>query len=178
MDKLESTHASLPHGLKALEDTFETLASNLDRVHSQLLLSEETFGNGESLLRELVVGREGGEVLQAEKSALCLRHHLGLYPLVTYHAELGEGFTKSSVCQHHDVLNILTAVLGLEEVDGLSALRRNGGAADLGGRALADTVECESELVLCGLVDLLAALGVVVVDGDVCTEGLDELRKC
>lgn len=77
MDKLESTHASLPHGLKALEDTLETLASNLDRVHSQLLLSEEAFGNGESLLRELVVGREGGEVLQTVKSAQCPRHHLG-----------------------------------------------------------------------------------------------------
>lgn len=94
---------------------------------------------------------------------------------VSYHAELCEGFTESSVCQYHDVLNILTAVLGLEEVDGLSALRRDGGAADLGGRALADAVECESELVLCGLVDLLAALGVVVVNRNVCTERLDEL---
>jgi hypothetical protein len=76
----------------------------------------------------------------------------------------------------YDVLNILTAVLSLKEVDSLSALGRDGGAADLRGGALANAVECESELVFCGLVDLLAALGVVVVDGDVCAQGLDELR--
>lgn len=66
-------------------------------------------------------------------------------------------------------------MLGLQEVDGLSALRRDGGAADLGGGALADAVEGELELVLCGLVDLLATLGIVVINGDVCTERLDEL---
>lgn len=66
-------------------------------------------------------------------------------------------------------------MLGLQEIDSLSALRGDGGAADLGRRALADAVEGESELVSCGLVDLLAALGVVVVNGDVCTERLDEL---
>ena len=67
-------------------------------------------------------------------------------------------------------------MLGLQEVDGLSALGRDGGRANFGGGALADTVEGESELIFGGLVDLLAALGVVVVNGDVCTERLDELR--
>ena len=67
-------------------------------------------------------------------------------------------------------------MLSLQKVDGLSALGRDGGAADLRRGALADAVECKSELVFCGLVDLLAALGVVVVNGDVCTERLDKLR--
>lgn len=79
MDKLEATDASLPHGLQTLEDTLETLASNLDRVHSQLLLSEEAFGNGESLLRERVVVREGREVLKAGKLAQCLKTPRGLF---------------------------------------------------------------------------------------------------
>ena len=66
-------------------------------------------------------------------------------------------------------------MLGLQEVDGLSALGRDGGGADFGGGALADAVEGESELVFGGLVDLLAALGVVVINGDVGAERLDEL---
>ena len=66
-------------------------------------------------------------------------------------------------------------MLGLQEVDGLSALGRYGGGADFGGGALADAVEGKSELVFGGLVDLLAALGIVVVDGDVGAERLDEL---
>ena len=66
-------------------------------------------------------------------------------------------------------------MLGLQEVDGLSALGRDGGGADFGRGALADAVEGESELVFCGLVDLLAALGVVVINGDVGAERLDEL---
>jgi len=75
----------------------------------------------------------------------------------------------------YDVLDVLTAVLGLQEVDDLSALGRDGLGADLGGGALADAVESESELVFGGLVDLLADLGVVVVEGEVCAERLDEL---
>ena len=66
-------------------------------------------------------------------------------------------------------------MLGLQEVDGLSALGRDGGRANFGGGALADTVEGESELIFGGLIDLLAALGIVVVDGDVRAERLDEL---
>lgn len=68
-------------------------------------------------------------------------------------------------------------MLGLEKVGGLSALRGDGGAADLRGGAFADTVECILELVLGGLIDLLAALGVVVIDHDVGSERLDELWK-
>jgi len=75
----------------------------------------------------------------------------------------------------YDVLDVLTAVLGLQEVDDLSALGRDGLGADLGGGALADAVESESELVFGGFVDLLADLGVVVVEGEVCAERLDEL---
>ena len=66
-------------------------------------------------------------------------------------------------------------MLGLQEVDGLSALGRDGGGADFGGGALADAVEGESELVFGGLVDLLADFGVVVVESEVCAERLDEL---
>lgn len=66
-------------------------------------------------------------------------------------------------------------MLGLQKVDDLSALRRDGLGADFGRGALADAVEGESELIFSGLVDLLAALGVVVVEGEVCAERLDEL---
>ena len=66
-------------------------------------------------------------------------------------------------------------MLGLQEVDDLAALGRDGSRADFGGGTLADAVEGESELVFCGLVDLLADLGVVVVEGEVCAERLDEL---
>jgi hypothetical protein len=66
-------------------------------------------------------------------------------------------------------------VLGLQEVDDLSTLRRDGGGGDLRGRAFADTVECQPELVVGGFVDLLAGLRVVVVDHEVCSERLDEL---
>jgi len=131
--KLETTDTSLPHSLKALEDALKTLASNLDRVHSQLLFGEKAFGNSESLLGKLVVVGEGREV----------------------HAELCEWLAKGSVCEDHlvlllaspsvrmwewarsghretyDVLDILTAVLGLQEVNGLSTLGRDGRAADL-----------------------------------------------
>jgi hypothetical protein len=79
------------------------------------------------------------------------------------------------VKETYDVLDVLTAVLGLQEVDDLSALGRDGLGADLGGGALADAVEGESELVFGGLVDLLADFGVVVVEGEVCAERLDEL---
>lgn len=66
-------------------------------------------------------------------------------------------------------------MLSLEEVGSLSALGRDGGAADFWGGALADTVEGILELVFSSLVDLLAALSVVVVDHDVGTKRLDEL---
>jgi hypothetical protein len=46
---------------------------------------------------------------------------------------------------------------------------------DFGGGALGNAVEGESELVLSGLVDLLADFGVVVVESEVCAERLDEL---
>lgn len=75
----------------------------------------------------------------------------------------------------YDVLDVRTAVLGLQEVDGLSTLGRDGSRADLGRGALADAVEGESELVFGGLINLLAALGVVVINGDVGAERLDEL---
>lgn len=75
----------------------------------------------------------------------------------------------------YDVLDVSTAVLGLQEVDGLSALRRDGLGGDLGGGALGNAVEGKSELVLSGLVDLLADFGVIVVEGEVCAERLDEL---
>jgi hypothetical protein len=75
----------------------------------------------------------------------------------------------------YHVLNILATVLGLQEIDDLSTLRRDGGGGDLRGRAFADAVECQSELVVRGFVDLLADLGVVVVDGEICSERLDEL---
>jgi hypothetical protein len=79
------------------------------------------------------------------------------------------------VKETYDVLDVLTAVLGLQEVDDLAALGRDGLGANLGGWTLADAVEGESELVFGGLVDLLADLGVVVVEGKVCAERLDEL---
>lgn len=60
--KLESTHTTLPHSLKALEDALETLGADLDRVNLQLLVGEKAFGNGESLLRKLVVLGNGREV--------------------------------------------------------------------------------------------------------------------
>lgn len=82
----------------------------------------------------------------------------------------GRGYWRT-----YDVLDVRTAVLGLQEVNGLSALRRDSGGADLGRGALTHAVEGELELVFCGRVDLLAALGVVVVNGDVCTERLNEL---
>jgi hypothetical protein len=75
----------------------------------------------------------------------------------------------------YDVLHVGTAVLGLQEVDDLSALRRDGFGGDLGGGALGNAVEGESELVFCRLVDLLADFSVVVVEGEVCAERLDEL---
>jgi hypothetical protein len=80
--KLESTHTALPHSLKALEDALETLASDLHRVHNQLLLGQKALGNSEGFLRELVVVRVGREV----------------------HAELCESFTESGVCENHLLL--------------------------------------------------------------------------
>lgn len=77
--KLESTDTSLPHSLKALEDALKTLGADLDGVHLQLLLGEKTFGNGESLLRKLVVFRDGWEA----------------------HAELVEGLAKGEVAKDH-----------------------------------------------------------------------------
>lgn len=67
-------------------------------------------------------------------------------------------------------------MLSLQEVDDLSALRRNGLGGDFGGGALGNAVESESELVFGGLVDLLADFGVIVVEGEVCAERLDELQ--
>ena len=77
--KLESTDTSLSHSLKALEDALKTLGANLDRVHLQLLLGEKAFGNGESLLRKLVVFRDGWEA----------------------HAELVEGLAKGEIAKDH-----------------------------------------------------------------------------
>ena len=88
--KLESTDTSLPHGLKALEDSLKTLGADLDRVHLQLLLGEKAFGNGESLLCKLVVLWDGWEA----------------------HAELVKGFTKGEVAKDH--LCLVSEMLFLE----------------------------------------------------------------
>ena len=62
MDKLDSAHFSFPHSLKTLQDALEALASNLDRVDGQFLLSEKSLSNGKGLLREVVVYGVGREV--------------------------------------------------------------------------------------------------------------------
>lgn len=114
VDKLDTAHFALPHGLETLQDALKTLAADLHRVDGQLLLGEETLGNAKGLLREVVVDGVGREV----------------------EAELVEGFAERCVCE--DLLS-LAMFLTCEYMDYIKHLpscsqRLNGCAGSSGDR--------------------------------------------
>lgn len=139
--------------VQAAEDTLETAAADLLGVSLDLAVGEQLLSQFPEHAAELEVLRLSGDGSATE----------------------AEGLTNNSVAQSALVLDVLAGRLGREKEGDDTTLAGKSVATDVGGAALGDAVECVLEVVLGVLADLLGALGVLVVEGGVGAERLDEV---